>query len=128
MRARVVFCGIVAAFEIRRLVKLLRRARGTAVIAASPAGLRWRNVAGSPSSGQIARADVNFIIVLLEWRGFGSRSYRLQVHPCGFEKPIVLLLGRAKATLEEVARSLNVAMGIDLAHSSGESSETALSA
>ncbi len=68
---------ILLSWEVRKLVRVLRRVRETTVVVASAQGLRFTNAPGFPESGSIARSDIESLVVIPQ-AGVGLRpSYRV---------------------------------------------------
>ena len=100
-------------WDVARLIRALRSARGAATITASPAGLQFDNLPGRRRRGHWAREDVHGLSVVLDRVGLSGRRYRLDALPSDPRtRRLTLLRSRSAAPLQDVRRSLLRVMGM----------------
>ncbi|MDB5172019.1 MAG: hypothetical protein JWN51_792 [Phycisphaerales bacterium] len=107
------FWVVLIAIEILALTRALRQARGTAVITASQAGLRFTNAPDHRGNGEIAREDIGSLFVLIDRAGLRGKWYRLEARPFHSGPTQVLIRSKDLIALNEVQRAMAVALGIE---------------
>jgi hypothetical protein len=98
--------------DVVRLLRAVRRARGTMMVVASRAGVRFRNAPAAVGEGEIPRSEVE-VINVLPHEGIFQRQYRVEVRRRGAMRAQTILMGPDKKLLEEAARAMRQAMGIE---------------
>jgi hypothetical protein len=107
--------GILVLWEVYKIALALRRARGTAVVVASPAGLRFRNGFGRMGEGEFARAQVHLLTVVPVAHAWRNRIYALVIGLREGGRHDVLLIGKDQTAVTEARSALTEAMGIERA-------------
>jgi hypothetical protein len=108
-------CAGMLLWESARLALSLRRARGLAVIVATPAGLRFTNSAGAIADGEAPRARIDSLSVVPRILGLGKRSFDLKLVLHGSSGGQLLLNGKDQQLVAEARDALAQAMGIEKA-------------
>jgi hypothetical protein len=103
---------VIVALDVFKLVRTLVFARGTVVLAASPAGLAYQNVPAWSPNGTVIREDVDSLLVGYV-AGIFRREYQLKLRRRGSMRMLTLFSGRDKAAMERVRSDLAVALGIE---------------
>jgi hypothetical protein len=111
--------GLTAFFFLAELYKLVRglaiTARGAVTLSASPAGLTYHNAPAWRGSGQVARGDVDALLVALHSVGLRGKRFRLDARVLSPRRTIPLLVAKDADALQRIADAMGQAMGIHAA-------------
>ncbi len=106
---------VLLAWEISKLVRVVRRVRGITIVHASADGIRFREAPGFPATGFIARSDIESLVVVPQASPGLRPNYRLEARQYRSSAHQVVLLVRDKKSASDARDALLEGLGITVA-------------